>query len=41
MKTQKFEIVNTQSSIDWVGKKAIWAQNGTIAVKEGELILNI
>lgn len=40
METQKFEIVNTQSNIDWVGKKVTGAHNGTIAVKEGELILN-
>jgi polyisoprenoid-binding protein YceI len=40
MKTQKFEIVNTQSNIDWVGKKVTGAHNGTIAVKEGEIVLN-
>jgi polyisoprenoid-binding protein YceI len=40
MKTQKFEIVSTQSNIDWVGKKVTGAHNGTIAVKEGEFILN-
>ncbi|HEX9509413.1 MAG TPA: YceI family protein [Puia sp.] len=40
METQKFEIVSTQSNIDWVGKKVTGAHNGTIAVKEGELILN-
>jgi polyisoprenoid-binding protein YceI len=40
METQKFEIVNTQSNIDWVGKKVTGAHNGTIAIKEGEFILN-
>jgi polyisoprenoid-binding protein YceI len=40
METQKFEILNTQSNIDWVGKKVTGAHNGTIAVKEGEFILN-
>jgi len=40
MENQKFKIVSTQSNIDWVGKKVTGAHNGTIAVKEGELILN-
>jgi polyisoprenoid-binding protein YceI len=40
MNTQKFKIVSAQSNIDWVGKKITGAHNGTIAVKEGELILN-
>jgi polyisoprenoid-binding protein YceI len=40
METQKFEILNAQSNIDWVGKKVTGAHNGTIAVKEGEFILN-
>jgi len=40
METQKFEIVSTQSNIDWVGRKVTGAHNGTIAVKEGELTLN-
>jgi polyisoprenoid-binding protein YceI len=40
MENQKFEIVNTQSNIDWVGKKVTGAHNGTIAVKSGELFLN-
>lgn len=39
METQKFKIVNTQSNIDWVGKKVTGAHNGTIAVKEGEIVL--
>src|ERR1700712_2133911 len=40
METQKFEIVSSQSNIDWVGKKVTGAHNGTIAVKEGTLTLN-
>jgi len=40
MESQKFEIVSTQSNIDWVGKKVTGAHNGTIGIKEGELILN-
>jgi polyisoprenoid-binding protein YceI len=39
MGNQKFKIVNTQSNIDWVGKKVTGAHNGTIAVKEGELLV--
>ncbi|HXB44159.1 MAG TPA: YceI family protein [Puia sp.] len=39
MENQKFEIVSTLSNIDWVGRKITGAHNGTIAVKEGELIL--
>jgi len=39
MENQKFEIVSTQSNIDWVGKKVTGAHNGTIAIKEGEFIL--
>jgi polyisoprenoid-binding protein YceI len=40
MGTQKFTIVSTQSNIDWVGKKVTGTHNGTIAVKEGEIVLN-
>src|SRR3977135_3194309 len=40
MTTQKFKIVSTQSNIDWVGKKVTGAHNGTIAVKDGEIVLN-
>jgi polyisoprenoid-binding protein YceI len=40
MKTTSFEIVSTQSNIDWVGRKITGAHNGTIAVKQGRLILN-
>ncbi|HKG05434.1 MAG TPA: YceI family protein [Pedobacter sp.] len=39
MKKQKFEIVKTQSKIDWVGRKVTGAHNGTIGIKEGEVIL--
>jgi polyisoprenoid-binding protein YceI len=40
MGNKNFKIVSTQSNIDWVGKKVTGAHNGTIAIKEGELILN-
>jgi polyisoprenoid-binding protein YceI len=39
MKNQTFEIVSTQSNIDWVGKKVTGAHNGTIGVKEGSITL--
>src|SRR5580692_4712189 len=40
MGDQKFRIVSGQSNIGWVGRKATGAHNGTIAIKEGELILD-
>jgi len=40
MKSQTFNIVSTRSKIDWVGRKITGAHNGTIEVKEGELILH-
>jgi polyisoprenoid-binding protein YceI len=40
METQKFKIVSAKSNIDWVGKKVTGAHNGTISVKDGELILD-
>jgi polyisoprenoid-binding protein YceI len=40
METQKFEIISAQSSIDWVGRKVTGAHNGTIEVKEGQLVLS-
>lgn len=39
MKNRKFEIANTQSEIEWVGRKVTGSHNGTIAIKNGELIL--
>jgi len=39
MEIKKFKIVSAQSNIEWVGKKVTGAHNGTIAVKEGEIIL--
>jgi polyisoprenoid-binding protein YceI len=39
MKNQKFEIVSTQSNIEWVGRKVTGAHNGNIAIKNGELVL--
>ena len=40
MKNKKFEILDTQSQIEWVGRKVTGSHNGTIAIKNGELILN-
>lgn len=40
MENQKFNIVSTQSNIAWVGRKVTGAHDGTIDIKEGELILN-
>ncbi|TKC04762.1 YceI family protein [Pedobacter polaris] len=40
MKNQKFEVLNAQSSIQWVGKKVTGAHDGTIGIKGGELILS-
>jgi polyisoprenoid-binding protein YceI len=40
MENQKFEIVATQSNIEWVGKKVTGAHNGTIDIKQGEVILS-
>jgi polyisoprenoid-binding protein YceI len=39
METQKFEIVSAQSNIGWVGRKVTGAHHGTIAIKEGKLVL--
>lgn len=40
MENQKFQIAPAQSIIEWVGGKVTGSHNGTIAVKDGELILN-
>ena len=40
MGNKKFEIVASQSNIDWVGRKVTGAHIGTIAIKEGTLVLN-
>ena len=40
MKTQNFKILNTQSNIEWVGKKVTGAHHGSIAIKEGEIVLS-
>jgi polyisoprenoid-binding protein YceI len=40
MANRSFKIVSAQSNIGWMGKKVTGVHNGTIAVKEGELILN-
>ena len=40
MKTQTFNVVNTQSNIDWVGRKVTGAHNGIIQIKQGTLTFN-
>lgn len=40
METQNFKIVNTQSSVNWIGRKVTGAHDGTIAIKEGNFIFN-
>ena len=40
MGNQKFKIVSTLSSINWVGRKVTGAHNGTIGIKAGELMLD-
>jgi polyisoprenoid-binding protein YceI len=40
MENREFKIVVAQSNIDWVGRKVTGAHHGTIAVKEGTLVLN-
>lgn len=40
METKKFNIVSTQSNIDWVGRKVTGAHNGTIGIKEGSLLFD-
>lgn len=40
MKNRKFKIAPGQSSIEWVGKKVTGAHNGSIAIREGELVWN-
>ncbi len=40
MKKREFKIIATQSNIDWTGRKVTGSHNGTIAVKEGSLVLD-
>jgi len=40
METRKFDIIGSRSNIDWTGRKVTGAHNGTIPVKEGQLIFN-
>ena len=40
MKNKKFKIVAEQSNIDWTGRRITGAHNGTIAIKEGMIVLN-
>jgi polyisoprenoid-binding protein YceI len=38
MKTQKFEVLPSQSTIAWVGRKVTGAHDGTIGIKGGSLL---
>jgi polyisoprenoid-binding protein YceI len=40
MGIQKFRIVSALSNVEWVDKKVNGAHNGSIAVKEGELMIS-
>lgn len=40
METTNFKIVSSNSNVEWTGKKVTGAHNGTIGIKEGNLILN-
>jgi polyisoprenoid-binding protein YceI len=40
MKTKIVKVINTKSTIYWVGRKVTGAHNGTIAIKEGSLIFD-
>jgi polyisoprenoid-binding protein YceI len=40
MGNKKFEIVPAQSIVEWIGRKVTGSHDGTIALKEGELIMN-
>jgi polyisoprenoid-binding protein YceI len=40
METTKFNILNAESNIDWIGRKVTGAHNGTIAIKEGSFTFN-
>ena len=40
METKRFKIVSAQSNIDWVGRKVTGAHNGTISIKEGEIVMS-
>lgn len=40
MKKQQFNIIVPQSNINWVGRKVTGAHDGTIAIKQGSLVLD-
>ena len=40
MENKKYKIVAAQSNVDWTGRKVTGSHNGTIAIKEGMLVLN-
>lgn len=39
MKTKLYQIQSSRSRVDWVGRKITRAHNGTIAIKEGSLLV--
>ncbi|MBS7254014.1 YceI family protein [Flavobacterium branchiicola] len=40
METQQFKLESAKSKIDWIGRKVTGSHNGTIDIKEGELVFN-
>lgn len=40
MKTQKFEVLPSQSSIAWIGRKVTGEHDGTIGIKDGFLLFS-
>lgn len=40
MEIKIFEVISSQSSIGWMGKKVTGSHNGTIAIKSGTLTVN-
>ena len=40
METINFEIVSSNSSVEWTGRKVTGAHNGTIGIKNGNFIFN-
>jgi len=37
--TRTFEVLGSESRIDWIGRKVTGAHNGTIGIKEGTLVI--
>jgi polyisoprenoid-binding protein YceI len=38
METKTFDVINSQSGIEWTGRKITGAHNGTIGIKSGTLV---